>query len=109
MQLMNETTNYSNIIQSVKWNFTFEYKKMHHIDGSIQLWQPRFWDHIIRDESDLEKHMDYIHYNPVKHGVAKAPSEWKHSTYQFWQDRGIYPRGWGIEDEPESISGLMME
>lgn len=46
------------------------------------IWQRRFWEHLIRDEDDFRKHMDYIHFNPVKHGLVEKPEEWPYSSYQ---------------------------
>jgi len=54
------------------------------------LWQHRFWEHTIRDEADLEKHFDYIHFNPVKHGLVEIPSDWKWSTYHKYVKQGFY-------------------
>ncbi len=45
------------------------------------LWQRRFWEHCIRDQEDFEKHCDYIHYNPVKHGLCDSPKDWKFSSF----------------------------
>lgn len=61
----------------------------------LGLWQRRFWEHQIRDESDLERHLDYIHWNPVKHGLVAAPSAWPYSSFQSFVARGLYPRDWG--------------
>lgn len=59
------------------------------------VWQPRFWEHTIRDESDLERHVDYVHYNPVKHGLATSPSEWQWSTFHRFVAAGTYDVNWG--------------
>ena len=48
--------------------------------ASGRVWHNRFWDHIIRDEKDLQRHVDYIHFNPVKHGLVKSPFEWEYSS-----------------------------
>jgi putative transposase len=45
------------------------------------IWQPRFWEHTIRDDRDLITHIDYIHHNPIKHGLATHPADWPYSTY----------------------------
>jgi len=63
--------------------------------GERGIWQRRFWEHMVRDEDDFARHADYIHYNPVKHGWVKAPSEWKHSSFGRFVENGIYPAGWG--------------
>lgn len=59
------------------------------------IWQRRFWEHMIRDESDFRRHMDYIHYNPVKHGYVNSVAEWPHSTFHRHVKDGIYPEDWG--------------
>ncbi|WP_407637802.1 REP-associated tyrosine transposase [Legionella adelaidensis] len=49
--------------------------------GEYLLWQRRFWEHLIRDEADFEKHINYIHYNPVKHALVKNPIDWPHLAF----------------------------
>lgn len=58
------------------------------------VWQRRFWEHHIRDQSDYEKHLHYPHYNPVKHGLARCPHEYLYSTFQKWVRRNVYERRW---------------
>ena len=58
------------------------------------IWQKRFWEHTIRDEEDLMRHVNYIHYNPVKHEVARCPHEWPYSTFQRWAKEGYYAEDW---------------
>ncbi len=65
------------------------------------VWQHRYWEHQIRDEPDFERHCDYIHYNPVKHGHAVQVADWPYSSfYRFVRD-GIYPRNWA--GTPEGV------
>ena len=59
------------------------------------VWQRRFWEHTIRDESDLERHFDYIHYNPVKHGLVDRPRDWPWSSFHRWVRAGHYQPDWG--------------
>jgi putative transposase len=59
------------------------------------VWQPRFWEHTIRDELDFERHFDYIHYNPVKHGLVSSAAEWPYSSFHRAVRLGIYPTHWG--------------
>ncbi len=59
------------------------------------LWQRRFWEHQIRDDSDFEAHMDYIHWNPVKHGHVGAAVDWPYSSFHRYVARGVYPADWG--------------
>jgi putative transposase len=59
------------------------------------IWQRRFWEHSIRDDKDYAAHMDYIHFNPVKHGLVENASDWRHSTFHLAVAKGLYPRDWG--------------
>ena len=59
------------------------------------VWQPRYWEHAIQDEDDLGRHRDYIHYNPVKHGLVKKPVDWPYSSFHRWAAQGAYDPGWG--------------
>lgn len=59
------------------------------------LWQRRFWEHQIRNEQDFAAHVDYIHYNPVKHGYVGKVADWSYSTFHRYVREGIYPADWG--------------
>ena len=61
-------------------------------EGTI--WQRRFWEHQIRDDSDYRRHMDYLHYNPIKHGLVKNVIDWPHSTFHRYVKNGVYPEDW---------------
>jgi putative transposase len=64
------------------------------------IWQPRFWEHQIRDEQDFSRHVDYIHINPVRHGHVQHASLWAHSSFGRYVRDGIYPADWcGPVDE----------
>ena len=67
-----------------------------HREGTV--WQRRFWEHQIRDERDFSAHFDYIHYNPVKHGLARSPRDWLYSTFHKHVQTGIYPMEWGMSE-----------
>ncbi|HSX64981.1 MAG TPA: transposase [Pseudoxanthomonas sp.] len=60
------------------------------------IWQRRFWEHQIRNEDDYAAHMDYIHYNPVKHGHAETAAAWPYSSFHALAAKGIYPPDWAI-------------
>ena len=62
------------------------------------IWQRRFWEHAIRDERDFEKHLDYLHFNPVKHGHAARVQDWPYSTFHRWVERGLYSMDWAGGD-----------
>ena len=70
------------------------------------LWQRRFWEHRIRDENDFAAHLDYVHYNPVKHGLCRHPSQWPYSTLHRLTAKGVYPPGWA-DDEPPRFSSQL--
>ncbi len=65
--------------------------------GELALWQRRFWEHQIRDDRDFERHADYIHWNPVKHGYAKTVADWPHSSFHRFVARGMYPADWACD------------
>ena len=58
------------------------------------IWQRRYWEHVIRDEADLERHVDYIHFNPVKHGHVSRVCDWPHSSFHRYVARGVLPLDW---------------
>lgn len=62
------------------------------------LWQRRFWEHLIRDEEDFARHCDYIHFNPVRHQLCHAPTDWQFSTVHRFIEQGIYPENWSCSD-----------
>ncbi|MFN7087542.1 MAG: REP-associated tyrosine transposase, partial [Burkholderiales bacterium] len=63
--------------------------------GEYGLWQRRFWEHTIRDDADLERHVDYIHFNPVKHGLVARAKDWPHSSFMHYVRRETLPIDWG--------------
>jgi putative transposase len=63
--------------------------------GERGIWQRRFWEHTLRDENDLVRHVDYIHFNPVKHGHVKHVIDWPYSTFHRMVRLGVYPQDWG--------------
>lgn len=72
--------------------------------GEGSLWQRRFWEHLIRDEADFARHVDYIHYNPVKHGYAANAGDWPYSTFHRYAKQGMYPVDWsGVAIESGSF------
>ncbi len=60
---------------------------------------PRFWEHTIEVEEDFERHFDYVHYNPVKHGYVRCPHQWPHSSFHRWVKAGVYPWHWACWEE----------
>jgi len=80
------------------------------------IWQRRFWEHTIRDDADYAAHIDYIHFNPVKHGLIEHVADWPHSTFHQYVRRGLYPADWttiqndipnaGEPHPPKMVGGL---
>lgn len=62
-------------------------------DGERGVWQRRYWEHTIRDDRDYAAHMDYIHFNPVKHGRTRDPIDWPFSSFRRCVVTGLYPSG----------------
>ncbi len=65
--------------------------------GEYRLWQRRYWEHTIRDDADLQHHVDYIHYNPVKHGLAVRVADWPYSSFHRYVRSGWLSGEWGAE------------
>ena len=59
------------------------------------LWQQRFWEHAVRNDEDFKAHMDYVHYNPLRHGLVERVEDWPYSTFHRYVREGFYPRDWG--------------
>ena len=68
-------------------------------ESERSLWQRRFWEHQIRDEEDYARHVDCIHYNPVKHGWVARAADWPHSSFHRFVREGIVPADWGLANE----------
>jgi len=65
------------------------------LKGERAVWQRRYWEHLIRDDRDWQRHVEYIHYNPVKHGIVRAPLDWKVSSFHIFVKQGLYSPEWG--------------
>ncbi len=93
--------NYSSRWQAIKKAFSktipaHEYRSKSRMSRNERgIWQHRFWEHTIHNETDYNRHMDYIHYNPVKHGLVKSVNDWPHSTFQYLCKSGVYSQDWG--------------
>jgi putative transposase len=73
--------------------------------GERGIWQRRFWEHAIRDSEDFAAHVDYVHFNPVKHGYVGHAADWPHSTFRACVRRGYYPEAWLGPDEKANVNG----
>ncbi|MFH2056678.1 MAG: transposase [bacterium] len=92
-----EDADISQIVKRFKLKFSGLYRSKLGLQRG-RVWQYRFWDHIIRDEDDLRRHLDYIHFNPVKHGLASDPFDYEYSSARDFLQRGMYEEGWGRRD-----------
>ncbi|HET8636305.1 MAG TPA: hypothetical protein VFL96_05605, partial [Acidobacteriaceae bacterium] len=121
--LPDDDSNFSLRVASIKATFTRDYlaaggheqsrseSRRHHRRRGV--WQRKFWDHAIRDQDDLNNHLHYIHYNAVKHGYAKCPHEWPHSSFARAVEQNLYCPGWlcacsGNQPMPPDFSALDM-
>ena len=86
----------SDILHRIKLSFGILFRNKYKLKHG-RIWQSRYWDHVIRDENDLRHHIDYIHYNPVKHGLTINPFKYKSSSLNEFS--GMYPPNWGINEE----------
>jgi putative transposase len=73
--------------------------------GERGIWQRRYWEHTLRDEADVGRHADYIHFNPVKHGHVTRVRDWPHSSFHHMVRLGVYPAEWA-GDAAEQGSGF---
>ena len=73
------------------------------------IWQRRYWEHTIRDEKDLYKHLDYIHYNPIKHGYVEKAKDWKYSSFKKFVRMGYYDENWCNFEDKNKIKQIVFE
>jgi putative transposase len=66
------------------------------------LWQRRYWEHAIRDDADLARHINYIHFNPVKHRLVSRVCDWPYSSFHAYVNRGALPEDWGGDARGET-------
>jgi putative transposase len=82
-------------------NYIIEFGNPHTLSSTQQkrgetgIWQKRFWEHYIRNEEDLNRHIDYIHYNPIKHGLVNQIKDWSASSFFDYVNQGYYDSDWG--------------
>jgi len=65
----------------------------------VSIWQRRFWEHFIRDQDDFDRHFDYLHFNPIKHGLVQQVRDWEASSFMEYVNSGIYDVDWGGNDQ----------
>ncbi|MGX4640672.1 REP-associated tyrosine transposase [Massilia sp. SYSU DXS3249] len=98
--IKNSVSRFAGMVGSSDGNVSVS--RLKHRDSAI--WQRRFYEHEIRDERDFERHMDYAHYNPVRHGYAESARAWPFSTFHRYVRQGVYPPNWGGTVEAQSMS-----
>lgn len=113
-----EAQDFSKIISTVKRSFTQaideDFKDENISASRIKrnekgVWQRRFYEHIIRDEKDLYNHLDYIHYNPVKHGYVNNIKDWKFSSFHKFVELKNYDINWGSASDIKQIEYLQYD
>ena len=69
------------------------------------IWQRRYWEHTVRDDDDFVRHLDYVHFNPVKHGLVEDVAAWPYSSFRRFVRLGLYPADWAVAaaDEPAAF------
>jgi putative transposase len=104
-QLPEGDTDYATRWRLIKSRFSREIPADERISESRRmksergLWQRRYWEHLIRDEADLHRHFDYIHFNPVKHGWVSRVRDWPHSSFHRFVEAGRYDIDWGASQD----------
>jgi putative transposase len=99
MTLPEGDADFSNRLSLIKRRFTTAVLKTgiaiaRHPNGEPALWQRRFWEHTIRDEKDFERHVDYVHFNPVKHNLVARVGDWPYSSFHLYVRLGLLPQDW---------------
>jgi len=107
--LPEDDTDYSIRWREIKRLFSKEYGRIHDIEVTLNtsrvkrnertFWQRRFWEHTIWNEQDFEHHFDYIHFNPVKHGLVQRVRDWQWSSFHRYVRQDVYDINWGGVDE----------
>ena len=111
---LEKSKDYSEIIRLFKYYFSAKLPNNKTVsDSKIKrrekgIWQRRFWEHSIRDEKDLHKHIDYIHFNPMKH-YKIAPKDWKYSSFMKFVTAGFYEINWCNVNDSNKIKNLDFE
>ena len=102
---------FSNRIKALKTRFVRRLPSTEHRSATRArkhergIWQRRFWEHAIRDPDDFSRHMDYVHFNPVKHGYVVETCHWPWSTFHRWAEAGVYAKNWGSAETLDMAAG----
>ncbi len=106
-------TDYSNRWKIIKTHFSKGLPKQERRSqvqikrGERGIWQRRFWEHVIRDDRDFEKHMDYLHFNPVKHGLVNSVVDWPYSSFHRHVKNGIYTSNWANDNNATEMGEMI--
>lgn len=102
LRLPENSNDFSRIVQVLKTNFSKRLPASYRRPNASQsgkseagIWQRRFWEHKIRDDADLENHISYTYFNPVKHGLVRQVCEWTHSSFHRDVKKGLFSADWG--------------
>jgi putative transposase len=87
---------FADIIHGVKISFSAQYRKRTEQAGPV--WQHRYWDHIIRSQEDMNRHIDYMHYNPIKHGMVDSTQDYRLSSFGEFCSSGLYEPDWRTKE-----------
>lgn len=109
--LPEDDSNYSERVRRLKAYFSAQIAMHDSVKASLArkgergIWQRRFWEHLIRDEEDYIRHVDYVHINPLKHGLVNQVRDWPHSTFHRYVKKGELPLDWGGAADSEGQFG----
>ncbi len=112
---MDDISLFSRIIYSFKYYFSIHLNKNLNVTeskirkGEKGVWQRRFYDHVIRNEHDLYKHLDYIHYNPIKHKYTDSAIDYPYSSFKKFVKLGVYEQNWCNFNDKYKINSLDIE
>ena len=113
---VNNINDYPKIIYSMKYYFSKHVKaekinlpESKNKKGEKGIWQRRYWEHTIRNEQDFYQHLDYIHYNPIKHILVKSLKDYKYTTFEKFVEIGLYEEDWCNFEDKNKIADLDFE
>jgi len=95
------TADYPRLWQDIKKGFTRRVAAA----GGPSPWQSRYWERTVRDEAELQALVDYVHINPVKHGLVETVAAWPHSSFHRFVARGVLPHDWAAGGEVKAELG----
>jgi len=108
LRLPHGDSDYPGRWREIKKRFSGRVDTRTNLHGERPVWQRRYYEHLVRDDEDWRRHMDYIHYNPVKHGLVERVADWPWSSFRQSVARGWYPEDWG-SIAPAAIEGVELE